>query len=62
MRFAAQSGVRGIGIGGAEYVVGSDGTVDVPDEFAAEVLANGFALALDAPAVPVAPVIPTAAE
>lgn len=53
MKLYAFHGVRGVGVGGAEYVVDANGALDVPDEYVEAVLGAGFSIDPQ-PAAPVA--------
>ena len=42
MKFKAREGASSVSFGGKEYKVGKDGTVDVPEEAAADLASHGF--------------------
>lgn len=42
MKLKAKPGIKGVGVGGKEYVADEQGFVNVPDEFVPAVLNAGF--------------------
>lgn len=42
MKLRAKDGVKGVGIGGREFVCDEHGLIELPDEFVAAALEHGF--------------------